>query len=292
MQERHMTQTQTTAEKLALPVAPVLTLLGLLHPGPSAATVAAAALFAQQAQLDVTAGATAALIGAMILQQAAVSLHNNWCDRDLDARTKPWRAIPRGLVPAPAVRDWSLLLAAASLVVAACIGWRVLLADAVFLAAGFAYNAGLKRTIWSWVPFVVGFPAVPLGAWAAVGAVPPLWWTVYLVGLPATLAIHLADTLPDIRADVAAGVWGIAHRLGETTARRLALGLLIVAAAPAAAAWLVWGHPAAIASSAVCLFLTVCGAIAHTPARARLALISAAVVAAVGWVLAVPAAGA
>lgn len=178
-----------------------------------------------------------ALVAAMLAsQQVAISLHNDWCDRALDAGAKPWRAIPSGAVAAGHVRRAGWLLAALSLVIAATVNWAEALLDCAGLAAGFAYNARLKRTVWSWVPFAVAFPLLPLfGAVALPGLhVPVSWWLVsYAIGAPAAVAIHLADTIPDLRADTAFGVRGLAHRLGVRKARalRTALALLAVLAA-------------------------------------------------------------
>jgi 4-hydroxybenzoate polyprenyltransferase len=95
--------------------------------------------------------------------------------------------------------------------------------------AGLAYSAGLKGTIWSWAPFWVGFPTLALWAFAAAERLRAELWTVYLVGLPLVLAVHLADTLPDVAADRAAGLRGLAHRLGPAAAQR-ACWLALVAA--------------------------------------------------------------
>ena len=66
--------------------------------------------------------------------------------------------------------------------------------------------------------------------------VPASWVLVsYAIGVPAAIAIHLADTIRDLEADAAFGVQGLAHRLGARRARtlRTALALLAVLAAVA-----------------------------------------------------------
>ncbi|MDQ3699536.1 MAG: UbiA family prenyltransferase, partial [Chloroflexota bacterium] len=166
-------------------------------------------------------------LGAMMAaQQGAISLHNDWCDRHLDATAKPWRAIPRGLAPASAVRVAAWVLGAVSIVPAWPIGTRLVVLDVIGLGAGFLYNARLKRTRWSWLPFATAFPLLPLFGATALGAWPRLWWSLFLVGAPAVLAIHLADTIPDLEGDAGSGVQGLAHRLGAPRARRVCLGAL------------------------------------------------------------------
>ena len=101
------------------------------------------------------------MVGA---QQVAISLHNDWSDRDLDGATKPWRALPSGVVPAGAVRAGAWALAVLSLAFGRAWGGRLVLLDAIGAGAGFLYNARLKRTSWSWLPFAVAFPSCPCSA--------------------------------------------------------------------------------------------------------------------------------
>lgn len=209
------------------------TLAALLHPGPSLATVLAGLAFAR-----LLAGARASpraartwLLGVMLAaQQAAISLHNDWCDRELDTQSKPWRAIPAGHVAPRHVRRAAWLLAAISLASAGWIGRREVALDAAGLAAGCAYNAGLKGTRLSWLPFASAFPLLPLFGAAAFDAWPRRWWALFLAGAPAAVAIHLADAIPDIEGDRAAGARGLASALGAATARSIAAGLVLVSA--------------------------------------------------------------
>ena len=72
-------------------------------------------------------------------------------------------------------------------------------------AAGFAHSARRTRTVWSWLPGAVAFPVLPLFGAAALRAWPPRRWPLFVVGVPAVLAIHLADTLPGLEAGAAGG---------------------------------------------------------------------------------------
>src|SRR5438876_791368 len=77
------------------PWTPARAVIALAHPGPSAATVAVALLLMALLARGHPPGDKLALVAAMLLcQQVAISLHNDWCDRALDAMAKPWRAIP------------------------------------------------------------------------------------------------------------------------------------------------------------------------------------------------------
>jgi 4-hydroxybenzoate polyprenyltransferase len=253
---------------------------------PVAITVAAAGGFAVVAARGAPpAERLALLLGSVLLTQMAISVHNDYCDRALDATAKPGRALPRGFI-APRT---ALCLAFGLLTVGLALSWPLgpaaFALGALGTGAGLAYSARFKRTRWSWVPFWVGFPTLVLWAFAAVERLRPELWSVYAVGLPLVLALHLADTLPDVAADRAGGVDGLAHRLGPATAQRacwlaLVLALLVVLVAqpggPAASpAWL-----AALA----CLALAMLAR--HDLARGHwLAVAAAALALGVDWVL-------
>jgi 4-hydroxybenzoate polyprenyltransferase len=102
-----------------------------------------------------------------------------------------------------------------ALAIGATLGWASFALLCLGTACGLAYDAGLKRTIFSAVPFMVAIPTLPswvyvtLDAWESV-----LWWLLPL-GALIGLAVHLANTAPDIESDAANGVRGLAHRLGE-----------------------------------------------------------------------------
>ena len=87
-------------------------LVALLHPLPSAATVLVALALAlpyraRSGALAPHPGRRLALLGAMMTaQQLAISLHNDWCDRDVDRVAKPWRAIPAGAPPPARCGRW------------------------------------------------------------------------------------------------------------------------------------------------------------------------------------------
>ncbi|GAB3411074.1 UbiA prenyltransferase family protein [Flindersiella endophytica] len=124
---------------------------------------------------------------------------------------------------------------AAGVVLLLCVPFSFLngllagIAHLVTVAAGWAYNLGLKSTVLSWLPYVVAFgllPAVvtlglPAPAW-------PLWW-VMAAGALLGVGAHVANVVPDIEADLELGIRGWPQRLG-THARWVAPVPLAVAA--------------------------------------------------------------
>lgn len=100
---------------------------------------------------------------------------------------------------------------------------------ALVVGSGWAYNLGLKRTIYSAVPYAIAFGSLPVVVWLALPSpqVPPLW--VITTGALLGTGAHLLNALPDFADDAATGVWGLPHRLGAAWVRALAPGVLVVA---------------------------------------------------------------
>ena len=161
---------------------------------------------------------------SVLLTQLAVSLHNDYCDRQLDSAAKPWRALPSGLLSPSSVLGAALAFTALGLLSALSMGWTVTVLVAAGTAAGFLYNAWLKRTLWTWVPFWVALPTLALCAFTAMGRTTPRLWLAYVIGAPLVLGVYLADTLTDIESDASLGVHGLAQRLGTQVARAMCWG--------------------------------------------------------------------
>ena len=187
----------------------------VIHPFPTALNVAATLALAVVADDGVPEPSVLARLGAaMLCAQAAIGAANDYCDRDLDARTKPYKPIVQGLIEPRA----ALLLAAACSIaagaLAATFGLASILAGAVGLTAGLAYDVRLKRSVLSALPFMVALPALPFWVWLSLDRfTAELWWLLPFAPL-AGLAVHLSNTLPDLEADRSAGVRGLAHAIG------------------------------------------------------------------------------
>lgn len=97
------------------------------------------------------------------------------------------------------------------------------------VAAGWAYNLGLKATVWSWTPYAVAFGGIAVFVTLAgpAAALPPAWIPVVaaLLGVGA----HLVNALPDLADDEATGVRGLPHRLGARLTRLLSVVVLVAA---------------------------------------------------------------
>jgi 4-hydroxybenzoate polyprenyltransferase len=99
----------------------------------------------------------------------------------------------------------------------------------VVVAIGLAYDLRLKGTAWSWLPFAVGIPILPVFGWVGVtGSLPPVFLVLVPVAVVAGAALAIGNALVDVERDRAAGVSSIAVALGP--ARTWQVGAILLAA--------------------------------------------------------------
>jgi 4-hydroxybenzoate polyprenyltransferase len=183
------------------------------HPGPAVAVTVVAGLLALAA--GVPAGRAALVTVAVLAGQASIGWSNDWLDADRDravARTD--KPVVQGAVAPTLLRTLAVGSAAAAVVLSLVLGpvpGPLLL---LLVASGWAYNAGLKRTAVSVLPYVTGFGALPAGVVAAAPGAPSAPWWLVTAGAALGAAAHLANVAPDLEDDLATGVRGLPHRLG------------------------------------------------------------------------------
>jgi 4-hydroxybenzoate polyprenyltransferase len=193
---------------------PVLRALALAtHPGPTVAVTVVATLLAVTAGLP--PGRVALVLVAVLAGQTSIGWSNDWLDADRDravARTD--KPVVQGAVDPALLRSLALGSAAAAVVLSLLLGLVPGALLLVLVASGWAYNAGLKRTAVSVLPYVTGFGALPAGVVAAAPGGPVAPWWLVTAGGALGAAAHLANVAPDLEDDLATGVRGLPHRLG------------------------------------------------------------------------------
>ena len=112
----------------------------------------------------------------------------------------------------------------------------------VILAIGYAYDRSAKGTAWSWAPFAVGIPLLPVFAWlgrgrGAAGVHSRLLPAAVLAGA----ALAIANARADLERDAAAGVASVATALGAE--RALARPGLLLRPRRAASRSARWSRP-------------------------------------------------
>lgn len=212
------------------------------HPGPTVTVTVLAAVIAAAVGHPWWVVVLVAL--TVIAGQLSIGLANDWIDAERDrAVGRTDKPVAQGLIGVGTVRNAAFGTAAVAVVLSLFLGPVAAVAHLLLVAAGWAYDAGLKRTVWSVVPFVVAFGLLPV---VAVSAGPtgawPAWWAL-ATGAVFGIAIHCTNVLPDLLDDEATGVRGFPHRLGLRGAGVVAFGSLVVAALLVLGGQLLGGDP-------------------------------------------------
>jgi 4-hydroxybenzoate polyprenyltransferase len=203
-------------------------LLRSCHPAPILAVSAGVTALAWAAGRGPAGTAWTGL--AVASGQLSIGLSNDYLDRAADLaagrRDKP---VAAGQVSAAVVAAAAVIAFACSVPLSLASGWRAGLAQLATVASGWIYNLGLKRTVWSVVPFIPGFGLFPAVVTLGLPGHPwPAWWAT-TAGALLGMGAHFANVLPDLPADLATGVRGLPQRLGGRISRVVA-GLLLGAA--------------------------------------------------------------
>ncbi|ROQ64964.1 4-hydroxybenzoate polyprenyltransferase [Rathayibacter sp. PhB152] len=203
-------------------------LLASSHPGPTVTvTVLATVLAAASGHAP---GIVVLVALAVLAGQLSIGLANDWIDADRDrAVGRTDKPVALGRISVGEVRAAALGTAAVAVVLSLLLGPVAAVAHLVLVAAGWAYDAGLKRTAFSVVPFLVAFGLLPVVSVAAGGGQLPAWWAV-ATGAVFGVAIHCTNVLPDLVDDEATGVRGFPHRLGLRLSGVVAFGSLMLGA--------------------------------------------------------------
>ncbi len=227
------------------------------HPGPGAAVTVITVLLAIAGGLEPWRIIVLGLV--MALDQASVGLSNDWIDADRDRaverRDKP---VARGDIPKSLARNVAIATAAGSVAISGLLGWPAVLAHLVFLGSAWAYNAGLKGTPISVLPYLVSFGILP--SVVTLSAVQPAlapWWTM-AAGALLGAGAHFANVLPDLDDDARTGIRGLPHRLGRTPAL-IATWVALLAAAASLAFGIGLGTPVGTVGLAVAAAIAVAG---------------------------------
>ena len=250
--------------------------------------------------MAVLAGADAGLalrIGAaMSLLQLGIGTLNDVVDAPADAGLKPGKPIPAGLVDPVAARAAAVACFVAGTALAASAALVLVPLAVLVIGIGLAYDLRLKGTAWSWLPFAVGIPILPVFGWlGATGTLPSAFVVLVPAAVAAGAALAIGNSLVDVERDLAAGRSSVAATLGPRRAGAVASGLFgAVAAAAVLTAWLAGAAPVAMAGVLVTgIVVVVASVLARTagPDRREWAWrieAAASGVLAILWLAAVP----
>ena len=109
-------------------------------------------------------------------------------------------------------------------------GRRIAALAVVVLAIGYGYDLVAKGTAWSWLPFAVGIPILPVYGWfGAAGTLPSFFVALVPMAVLAGAALAIANARADLERDRAAGTVSVATRLGLEGSWRLHAVLWVAA---------------------------------------------------------------
>ncbi len=233
------------------------------HPGPALAVTLVAVLLGIAVGLE--PWRVAVLGAALLFDQVSVGLSNDWIDADRDRSVgRTDKPVARGQISVPVVRAVAWTCAVAALVLTLPLGLAATAIHAVALASAWAYNAVLKDSPVSVLPYALSFGLLPaIASLSRPVPVLPAWW-VFAAGALLGVAAHFANVLPDLDDDRRTGIRGLPHRLGMrasivTTWVALLLGAAAVTVGVGAGPGGL--PPFAIAGSLISLAISVVGTV-------------------------------
>jgi 4-hydroxybenzoate polyprenyltransferase len=182
----------------------------------------------------------APLLFAMLGGQLVIGVTNEIVDYADDAVHKPSKPLPRGDVSMRGAKVMLLIGLAMMVCCGVALGWPSFVLLVAGSGLGVAYDLWLKRTRWSWLPYLLALPLLPIWVFVTLGRAVPALLLLYPLGALAAIGVHFAQALPDVASDRAAGLVTATSRLG---ARRVYwLAWIAALSAPAlarlAAGWL------------------------------------------------------
>lgn len=220
------------------------------HPGPVVAVTGLTGLLAAAWGHGWASGTT--VTAAVFTGQLTIGWSNDLIDADRDRRSaRVDKPVARGQLGVDTVRAAIATAALACIALSLASGWASAAAHlGLVVAGGWAYNLGLKRTVWSAVPYAVAFGSLPavVTLVGPHGGLPPGW--MLLAGALLGVGAHLLNALPDLMADELTEVRGLPQRWGAGTITWVAPMVLTAASAvtvlgpagsPAGWSWMLFG---------------------------------------------------
>lgn len=205
-------------------------LLGSSHPLPCLAVTTLATGFAAAAGRS--AGGSVLVAATVLSGQLSIGWLNDLLDRDRDrAAGRTDKPVAAGRVPARVVAVACGTAAALCVPLSLANGWRAGVVHLVAVAGGWAYDLGLKRTPFSWLPYAASFGLLTAFVTLGLPGHPaPPWWLV-AAGALLGCGAHFLNVVPDVADDLAAGIRGLPQRLGAV--RSAVSGAVLLAGAAA-----------------------------------------------------------
>ena len=168
----------------------------------------------------------------MTMLQFAIGALNDIVDAPADAGRVPPKPIPAGDVAPWMAGGVAAVGAGVGLVLAAPSGAATFAVGVAVLSVGAAYDLFAKGTPWSWLPFAVGIPLLPVYGWLGVtGSLPDFFVILVPMAMLAGAGLAVANARVDLQTDQAAGTRSVATALGARRSWWANLALMAAATA-------------------------------------------------------------
>lgn len=166
---------------------------------------------------------------AILAGQCVVGWTNDLVDADLDREAgRSKKPLVSGLIGENTLKRaiGIALVVALLLSLAGPLGIKGTLIHFLGILSATLYNVGLKKTIFSVLPYVVSFGAMPWAIYLSNGNRPPTW--IYLGFILFASAFHFLNVLKDLESDLMQGIMGLPQRLGRRMSIACAVMLVIM----------------------------------------------------------------
>ena len=215
------------------PVATAGALARSCHPAPTVAVTCFTTVLGAAAGNG--AGTCTLLAVAVLAGQLSIGWSNDRIDAGRDRSVgRDDKPLATGELPLRTADAAIAVALAVTVAFSLSLGWRAGLLHLGAVGCGWIYNAWLKSTWLSWLPYAVAFGALPAIATLALPTHPgPAGWVV-AAGALFGAAANLTNALPDLAGDRLTGVVGLPHHLGARPSLLTAAGLLVAATGCAA----------------------------------------------------------
>lgn len=205
-------------------------LIRACHPLPTVVVTVAATVLA--AASGNSPGTTTLMAAAVFCGQLVVGWTNDRFDVQRDRRVgHPGKPLAAGAVPLPVVDVAIVIASGLTIVLSLLLGWRAGLLYIASVVSACLYNVTLKGTVVSWLPYAVGFGALPAVATFALPTHPaPAGWILVAAALVGA-AGNFTNAVPVLADQPQSDVRGLPDRIGGRPSLLVGAALLAVAAA-------------------------------------------------------------
>ena len=204
-----------------------LKILGLLkaaHFGPTVIVVTTSFILALS---QYSAAGSARIAVAIFAGQLVVGWSNDLIDLPRDrAAQRIKKPLVRGSITSVLLAKsiWVAATAALILSLLSPLGIRGTLIHFLGLLSATIYNLKLKSTVYSPLPYIISFGAMPWAIYISKGDTPPFW--LYSGFALFALAFHFLNVIKDLKWDIDQGVLGLPQRIGRNKSAIVAIALV------------------------------------------------------------------